>query len=210
MNELSKGNLGKNYGTVNDADRARLHNIVDMGLSFSAMIRLFNKGTKRILRDQIINKVHEVFTVESQEQFDEIHANFCSWGIRKIQLAEKKKDGRIIKKSEVPSYGQIAKTFDVVLKVVVYYCHFPDCERANIISKWLHAAVDTKMMVFLKEYYHADIIQWPTTIKQVNNYSDYAAIQRVVHKFIKEKLDENITPVQFDDVYWEAFNRKDI
>lgn len=199
-----------NYGKLNDADTARLHNIVDMGLSFSAMIRLFNKGAKRRLRDKIITEVHKVFTVESQEQYDEIHANFCNWGIRNIQLAERKKGGRIIEKGGVPSYGQIAKTFDVVLKVVVYYCHFPNCERANMISKWLHAAVDTKMMIFLKEYYPADIILWPTTIKQVNNYHDYAAIQRIVHQFIKEKIGENIMPVQFDDIYWEAFNRKDI
>ena len=150
--------FGKNLRKLNDADTARLHNIVDMGLSFSAMIRLFNKGAKRRLRDKIISEIHKVFAVESQEQFDEAHADFCSWGIHNIQLAEKKKGGRIIKKGEAPSYGQIAKTLDVVLKVVVYYCHFPNNERANVISKWLHAAVDTKMMVFLKEYYPVNLV----------------------------------------------------
>jgi hypothetical protein len=197
-----------NYGKLKDANTAKLHNIVDMGLSFSAMIRLFDKGSKRILRDKIINEVHKVLTAESEEQFDEAHVEFCNWGIHNIKLAEKKKSGRITRQGGMTSYGQIAKTFDVVLKVIVYYCHFPTCERADVISRWLHAAVDTKMMAFLKEYYPTDIVPWPATIQQVMNYSDYVAIQRVVNKFIAEKLERHIMPVQFDDIYWQAFNRK--
>jgi hypothetical protein len=197
-----------NYGGLNDADTARLHNIIDMGLSFSAMIRLFDKGSKSILRDKIINIAHKVLAAESQEQFNDAHAEFCNWGIYNIKLAEKKKDGRITRQGGVPSYGQIAKTFNVVLKVVVYYCHFPDYERAIVVSRWLHAAVDTKMMAFLKEYYPADLVPWPATIQQVMTYSDYMAIQQVVNKFIAEKLESQIMPVQFDDIYWQAFNRK--
>jgi hypothetical protein len=81
------------YGRLNDADTAKLHNIVDMGLSFSAMIRLFDKGSKRILRDKIINEVQKVVSVESQKQFDEAHTNFCTWGI----LRWSPKFGQVVK-----------------------------------------------------------------------------------------------------------------
>jgi len=47
---------------------------------------------------------------------------------------------------------------------------------------------------------------WPTTIKQVKS-STYTVIQETVRKFIAQKHNNGITPVQFDDIYWEALNR---
>ena len=37
-----------------DLDKVKLFNIVDMGLSFSAMIRLYEKESKKIIRDNIL------------------------------------------------------------------------------------------------------------------------------------------------------------
>ena len=122
-------------------------------------------------------------------------------------LAERKKNGQVVKKARLASYGQIAKTFDVVLKVTVYYSHLPDVKKSALISKWLNAAVDTKMMAMLKKYYPADVRPWPTAIEQVNS-SIYATIQETVRKFIHDKHGGSITPVQFDDIYWEALNRR--
>jgi len=194
---------------LNEAPDARLHNIIDMGLDFSAMIRLFETGSKKRLRDKILAEVRKVFEAKSEKQFKDIHHGFCEWGTKEIILAERTRKGKIIQESGPASYGQIAKTFDVVLKVAVYYCHFPNCEKSEHISRWLDAAVDTKMMDFLKERYPEDITPWPTTIKQIDE-SSYTSIQEIVHKFINERHNGSITPVQFDDIYWEALNRQDV
>ncbi|GAI02469.1 unnamed protein product, partial [marine sediment metagenome] len=98
--------------------------------------------------------------------------------------------------------------FDVVLSVAIYYCHLPNCEKSRQISGWLNAAVDTKMMALLKRHYPEAITPWPTTIKQVNN-STYIRIQETVRKFINDEHDNGITPVQFDDIYFEALKRKE-
>lgn len=184
----------------------RWQNIIDMGLTFSAMIRLFDKKSKKLLHDQIMSEAKNIFGVSSKEQFDKIHSRFCEWGIRNISLAEKKREGRIIKNSTHASYGQIAKTLDVVLKVAVYYSNLPDFEKSIKICKWINAAVDTKMMAMLKNVYPTDIQPWPVTVEQVDR-SKYEALQQIVRKFIKERHDNNIWPVQFDDIYWNKLNR---
>jgi len=192
---------------LNDPPIARLNNIIDMGLDFSAMMRLFEKGAKKKLRARILSEIRRIFQAESKEQFNDIHTDFSNWGMANIMLAERRKNGQIIKSTAPASYGQIAKILDVVLKVAVYYCHLPDCERSRLISGWLNAAVDTKMMQFLNKCYSEDIKRWPTTIERVNS-SEYRAIQGIVRKFIDEHHNGSISPVQFDDVYWEALNRK--
>jgi len=191
---------------TNTADEAKLHNIVDMALIFSAMIRLLQKGSKKQLKTMTLSILDDVFKAETEIQFNDAHEAFCDWGVNNIILAEKRRNGRIKKESAPVSYGQIAKIFDVILAVVVYYSHLPDYDTSLVISEWLHAAVDTKMMKHLKSAYPNDIRPWPTTIEQVK-HNEYLAIQEVVNKFIDEKHGGTITPTQFDDIYWEALNR---
>lgn len=196
----------KEQSNLNVPEEIRLYNIVDMGLTFSAMIRLFEKGSKKKLHRKLLTELRNIFETESKERFISIHSNFCHWGTKNIQLAEKKRKGQIIKKSSPASYGQIAKTLDVVLKVAVYYSHLPSCEKSQEISEWLNAAVDTKMMAMLKKHYPEDIKPWPTSIEQTNK-TTYTQIQEIVRKFIKEKHNNHIMPVQFDDIYWRELNR---
>lgn len=176
---------------------AKLSNIIDMGLGFSGMIRLFKQGEKEKLHEELLSVVQKVFKTESEQQFREIHSSFCKWGTGNITLA---------KKQSKASYGQIAKTLNVVLKVAVYYCHLPSCEKSKGISRWLDAAVDTKMMEYLKERYREAIKRWPTAIEHVDE-PDYREIQKAVRKHIRDKHEGKITPVQFDDIYWQALNR---
>ena len=84
---------------VNTAEEAKLNNIVDIALMFSAMIRLMKKGSKKQLKDKILSILNDVFHAESSTQYDMIHDNFCNWGMQSIVLAEKKKTGLIIKES---------------------------------------------------------------------------------------------------------------
>jgi len=176
----------------------KLQNIVDMGLTFAAMIRLFNKETKRKLVKRLITTVKEAFEAKSEEEFRRIHSEFCQWGTREIILR---------KKNRPASYGQVAKTLDVVLKVAIYYCHLPECEKSAQLSRWLNAAVDTKIMGMLGKHYRGDIVPWPMRIESVDRQG-YINIQDLVRRFIGTKHEDSITPVQFDDYYWYKLNRE--
>jgi len=184
----------------------RLFNIVDMGLTFSAMIRLFEKGTKRTLQYEITNRLRRFFSAESAQNYLDVHSSFCDWGTKEIRLAKKKRGKMTLQEGSPASYGEIAKTFDVVLKVVVYYCQLPEPAKAQTMTKSLNAAVDTKMMAFLRKHYPNELERWPRTVKEVDK-TDYDEIQRIVRKFIREKYRNKILPVQFDDIFWKELNR---
>ena len=191
---------------LKDAAEARLENIVDMGLTFSAMIRLYEKGSKKIIRDKIIQILPAIDSAPSIGNFQIIHDTFCVWGVKNLTLAERERKGKLIKHSGPPSYGQVAKTLDVVLKVVVYYSKWPNESAANELVKYLNAAVDTKMMAFLKTRYPEHFSHWPITVESVSQ-STYASIQKLVRQFIADEHDGQIMPVQFDDLYWNYLNR---
>ena len=190
-----------------DLDKIKLFNIVDMGLSFSAMIRLYEKESKRIIRANIMNILEEINLMNSDCQFEEHHESFCDWGVRTIVLAEKVRNGRVIKKIGPASYGQIAKTLDVVLKVVVHYCHWPNIKKSEELCQRLHAAIDNKMMHFLKGHYPDYFPRWPTSVESVDK-SIYKKLQQLVKIFIREKHQNEIRPVNFDDLYWHRLNRQ--
>lgn len=194
-------------------ERVRFENIIKMGLDFSSMMRLFTKCSNEKLYNRIVKVTAEkFFNANSREDFVDTHSQFCDWGIGKIVLAEKKRNGQIIKESKLASYGQIAKTLDVTLKAAIYYSHLPNCEKATEISSWLNAAVDTKMMAMLGSIdgkkYQTEIRPWPKSIEEVDDKNKYLIIQKIVRKFIEEKCNGKITPVQFDDIYWSKLNRR--
>jgi hypothetical protein len=168
-----------------------------MGLNFSAMLRLYSTGSKKILYQKIFSERKKLFEAETQEDFTNLHSGICDWGVGNIRL----RGGKTF-----ASYGQIAKTLDVVLKVAIYYCHSPDYERSREISHWLNAAVDTKMMAMLRRCYPHALKPWPTRVYEVKNKEIYQTIQELVRQYIKEKH-AGILPVQFDDIYWWKLNK---
>ena len=99
---------------LKDPADVRLSNILDMGLTFSAMIRLYEEGTKKIIHKEIVHILPEIANADSIERFQKTHNEFCTWGMNRLSLAEKKRQGKIIKHSGPPSYGQVAKTLSDV------------------------------------------------------------------------------------------------
>jgi len=93
-----------------------------------------------------------------------------------------------------------------VLKVVIYYSKWPDEPTSERIAKYINAAVDTKMMAFLKSYDPDHIEHWPVTVENVSQ-SIYISMQKLVRKFITDEHQGQIMPVQFDDLYWNYLNR---
>lgn len=197
----------KKHIQINDPKTAMFHNIIGMGLGFSAMMRLFEEKTKVALREKMIKEVRRLLSVKSEEEFRDGHARFCRWGMDNISTAEKTlKNGRI-KPSGRASYGQMAKTLNVVLKVVVHYCRLPNRRRAALIDKWLDSAVDTKMMAYIRPNIRHRDFQWPKTIEQVGE-DEYKMIQDAVYVFIEDQHNGMISTMEFDDIYWEALNKK--
>lgn len=178
-------------------EKARLENIIDMALDFTAMIRVFKKQSKQKLHRKMLDELPKVFNAKSRRHYEDIHRSFCEWGIKNISLA--KKDGNA-------SYGEIAKTFDVVLKVAVYYCHFPNHKKSQQISRWLNAAVDNQMRAMLWKTYPDEGVGY-VTLAQVDSNMAYTHVQGVVRRFIREKHEDCILFVQFDDIYWRLLNR---
>ena len=101
----------------------------------------------------------------------------------------------------------MAKTFDVVLKVIVHYCQLPNQNKSKELVVFLNAAIDTKMMAMLKRDYPEHFSTWPRTVEEVDE-TTYWGLQRLVQTFINDKHDGNITLIQFDDIYWRELNRR--
>ena len=93
-----------------------------------------------------------------------------------------------------------------MLKVVIYYSKWPDELKSERIAIYLNAAVDTKMMAFLKSKCPDHFEFWPVTVGSVNQ-SIYVSIQELVRQFISDDHRDQIMPVQFDDLYWNYLNR---
>jgi len=182
-----------------DAQRVRLLCLIDLGLNFSAMLRLYKKGSKEQLYRKVLSEIPALLQSEDEEQFHIVHSSICEWGTRNVLLNEGLYHA---------SYGQIAKTLDVALKVVIDFGHMPDCYKAKQMSPWLNAAVDNKMMNMIRKNYPSAIKPWPQSVLQVNK-ENYLAIQGLVRRFIREKHNGRITPVQFDDIYWWRLNKYD-
>ena len=180
-----------------DVQEVRLRCLIDLGLNFSAMLRLYKKGSKEKLHIKVLSEIPSLLQSENEEQFQMAHSSLCEWGVEHLPANEG---------SGYASYGQIAKTLDVVLKVVIDYGHMPDCSKAKQMSPWLNSAVDNKMMTMLKREYPDAIEPWPRNIRRVNK-EKYVAIQSLVRRFNIEKHNNRITPVQFDDIYWWCLNK---
>lgn len=181
-----------------DVQKVRLCCLIDLGLNFSAMLRLYRKGCKEKIYNKVLSEMPSILQSENEEQFQVAHASICEWGVRNLPANER---------LAYASYGQIAKTLDVILKVVIDYGHMPDCCKAKQISPWLNSAVDNKMMNMLRKNYPDAMKPWPTSISQVSR-EKYLIIQSLVRRFNIEKHDSNITPVQFDDIYWWYLNKR--
>jgi hypothetical protein len=166
-----------------------------MGLRYSGMIRLYKAGSKQILMNKFLKILPQIASSESAEDFNEVHNKFCDWAMDTIYSS------RSIVHDIKISYGQAAKTLDVTLKVLVYYCGWPEPTKSTKFQKWIHAAIDNDMMRHLKKTYQNAFKRWPKSVQSVDKRT-YRKLQDLVKRFIKEEDTEIKLPVHFDDKYW--------
>ena len=180
-------------------------NIIDMALTFTAMMRLFERNSK----PRIAKKLSELFgnldTTTSHEQYKSIHHEFCLWFAKSIQTAEKTfKNGRT-KSKQLASYGQAAKILDISIKVFVYYCGQPNPTTAENLIPFLNGAIDNPILAYLKTKYPNTKIT-SSTIEQINE-SAYRDLQKLIALDVLKSFDNEIYPVQYDDILWNKLNR---
>lgn len=180
-----------------EAHDARLKNIIELGLDFSAMTRVFAAGSYDAIVDRLEEFVTALSGVASKADYEGLHADFCNWFTKRICTAGKQfKSGR--SNPSCPcSYGQAAKVLDVAAKVYVYYCGLPSPEVATRLLPLLHAAIDTAMMGRLGVV---------ATLHDIDR-SAYADLQ---DRVFQELGDSKIHPVQWDDVIWRRLARSGV
>jgi hypothetical protein len=183
----------------------KFKNMIDIAIAFTAMTRVFENGSKQKIAKKLESSLGLLAGVDGKDNFEKIHSEFCKWFVENINTAQKVLKNKRVKKSHPASYGQAGKVFNVVLKVFIYYCHYPDYKASKKLLPLLHAAVDTKMMKDLKEYYPQDNIK-AETIEAVSK-SEYVTLQKMVNRHIEDEFKNLIFPVHWDDIMWYRLNR---
>jgi hypothetical protein len=179
-----------------DVEGTKRKNIIEMALTFTAMVRIFAKKSKK----RVVEKLEELFLslaeVHSRDDYEARHRSFCLWFLQNIKTNAKLGGST--------SYGQAAKLLDVVIKVYVYYCNQPNSEVAARILPFLHGAIDTAILKHLKKSKHARGEITATAIKDLDEGA-YQALQSLLAKDQAESWPEsfrNLYPVQYDDILW--------
>jgi hypothetical protein len=178
-----------------EAFEIKIKNVIEMGIDFSAILRLFEGRSKQKVAQKLKNSFGLLKAVDGKDAFEKVHSEFCKWFMKNVYP----------KKSQSASYGQAAKVFNIAGKVYVYYCHLPDRESATKLLPLLHAALDTKMMENLKKGYPNENIKVKTI--QAVNKPEYFALQKLVAKHIEDEFNNLILPVEYEDIMWYRLNR---
>ena len=196
--------MNKEYSSI--AEEIKQKSVIDMALTFTAMIRLFEKGSK----PKISSNLHEYFKnlnkIKTLNDFYVFHNEFCEWFTSNVKTAQKERNNKVIKVSGLALYGQAAKLLDVTLKVYVYYSGLPDKHTSEILVPFLNTAIDNPILRHLKEAFPNEIIN-SKTVEQID-YHTYKKLQKLIKSDIKENFGDDIYPTQYDDIMWYRLNRE--
>lgn len=184
------------------AEKVKVENIVDMAITFTAMLRVLKGGSKEKLTAKFLSVLPVLEKVRAAEDYNAIHTEFCLWFTANIQTPSRKLKNGSINKSHASSWGHAAKVYDLVMKVCVYYCRLPTPEVATRIVPFMKGAVDTPILKHLKETFIDKSIK-AKTIEQIDREA-YELLQGLIDT---ESQGKAILPVQYDDLMWRDLNR---
>ena len=180
--------------------------VFDMALTFTAMIRLFEKGSKPKISKKLYEEFQKLNEIRRVETFQAFHEGFCEWFTTNIRTAQKEKGSRIIKESGFSLYGHAAKLLDVTLKVYVYYSGLPDKNTSDALIPFLNAAIDNRILRHLKGSFPDEII-FSRTVEQIDKHT-YKKLQQLIKADIETTFDNDIFQTQYDDIMWYRLNRE--
>ena len=196
-------NMNTEYSSV--AAEIKQKNVIDMALTFTAMIRLFEKGSKPKIAGKLYEEFQRLEKITNIREFQAFHRGFCEWFTRNIKTAQKERNNKIIKKSGYALYGHAAKLLDVSLKVYVYYSSLPNMHTAETLTPFLNTAIDNPILLHLKKSFPSEYIS-AKTVEQIDE-STYEKLQKLIRSDIKKNFNNDILPTQYDDIMWNRLNR---
>ena len=194
-------NTGDQMDVLALAEKAKKQNIIDMAVGFSAMMTLFQERSADLIKEKLADLFEGLDRISSDQDFGKMHGDFCLWFVKTIRLA---------KTQELSSYGHAAKVLDFALKVYVYYCQMPSPAKAGSLMPRLNGIIDTPILRYLFKRLE-DIYSKPFpphylwTIKIIEK-KDYDLLQRVIRQDIRDSFDDNILPVQYDEIMGRRVN----
>lgn len=191
---------------IDKVKKVKIQNVIDMAFLFTAMGRIFESGSAKKIKAKLSDCMNEFLNVHGEKAYHKKHEEFCEWFTENIRTAERKKKEKIIKKSKNASWGQAAKVIDIVLKVCIYYCHFPSPEASSKIVPWLNGAIDTPLLKDLRNRYSSLKISKSSAIADIDK-EKYEELQKIIRIDIEEWFGGEIFPVQYDDIKWRELNR---
>jgi hypothetical protein len=197
-----------NKSAVNYVDIAadiKQKNVIDMALTFTAMIRLFEKESKPRIAGKLYKEFQNLEEINDESEFEVFHQGFCEWFSTNIYIAQKERDKKIIKESTLTRFGHAAKLLDVSLKVYVYYSSLPNKEVAEKLLPMLNTAIDNPILLHLKNYFPKEGIT-AKTVEQIDQ-TTYKKLQGLIKIDIQKSFNNEILPTQYDDIMWNRLNR---
>lgn len=181
-------------------------NVIDMALTFTAMIRLFEKESKPKIAGKLFEEFQGLEKIKTITEFQAFHRGFCDWFTSNIKTAQRERNDKIIKQSGYALYGHAAKLLDVSLKVYVYYSGLPNPYAAKTLLPFINTAIDTPILNHLKRSFPGEHIS-AKTVEQIDE-STYNKLQELIRLDIKKKFNNDILPTQYDDIMWYRLNRE--
>ena len=183
-------------------NQSTLKNKIEMAFDFTAMQRIFVKDQKGVILGGLEKSYKELFDCNSKDKFERIHTSFCEWFIATIKWWRRK--GK--KQKCATSWGQAAKVWDIVLKVIVYYCGFPNEEISKKLLPWLHCPIDNALLSKLRK----KTSDKPQNLYEISSEDIYRQLLSRIDELIKEINNYymiKMLPVQFDDLSFRILNR---
>jgi hypothetical protein len=184
------------------AEQAKKQNIIDMAVGFTVMMPLFQEASANLIKEKLTELFEGLVWISAEQEFNKMHRGFCQWFVKTIRLA---------KTEEAPSYGHAAKVLDLALKVYVYYCNMPSPTKAEVLAPWLNGAIDTHILSSL--YRKLEDIEgkpypphYSWTMKVINR-DDYDLLQKVIRQDIRDSFNDDLLPVQYEDIMRRRLNR---
>jgi len=194
-------NTGDEMNALELATQAKKQNIIDMAVGFTAMMRLFQENSGDLIKKKLADLFEGLERISSEQDFGKMHSDFCQWFVKTIRLA---------KPEEPPSYGYAAKVLDLALKVYVYYCNMPSPAKAESLMPRLNGAIDTPILRHLfkklEEIYGKSYSRHLWTIEMTDKET-YDLLQKVIRQDIRDSFNNNMLPVQYDDIMGRRLTR---
>jgi len=183
------------------AEKAKKQNIIDMAVGFAAMMPLFQERSADLIKEKLTDLFEGLDRLSSEQDVSKMHGDFCQWFVKTIRLA---------KTEEPASYGHAAKVLDLALKVYVCYCKMPSPAKAESLMPRLNGVIDTPILRHLfkklEDIYRESFPPHYSWTIEIIGKEDYDLLQKIIRQDIRDSFEDNILPVQYDDIMGRRLN----